>query len=190
MKLLFKKPRTLMLMFTTLLLMGCSKSVQWVEEVPLNPGTNIWIKRTDSYARASEPGNPLKLGWRLQKRELEFDWEGQPVRFQTDASDIILLHELESLKSISIVAWTQDCTKRGYGEFRWLDGRWKLQPTVNSELVGRTRNVMGYFSSIEGGIPERVTQAYVSKSRFDLPQNGGFENQLLTSRVALNCSER
>lgn len=189
MKFLSLKPCTLMLMFSTLLLVGCSKSVQWVEEIPLKPGTKIWIKRTDSYARTSEPGNPLKMGWRLQKRELEFDWQGQPVRFQTDASDIMMIHEQERLKGISIVAWTQDCAKRGYGEFRWLDGRWKLQPTVSSELVGRTRNVMGYFSSNDGEIPQRVTQTFVIESRFDLPQNGGFESQLLTSRVALNCSQ-
>ena len=51
------------LLLSAILLGACSKTVQWEEEVPLNTGEVIWVKRTDTFTRRSEPGNPLQMGW-------------------------------------------------------------------------------------------------------------------------------
>jgi hypothetical protein len=53
----------LLVVVGALQLAACSKTVQWEEEVPLNTGEVIWVKRTDTFIRRSEPGNPLQMGW-------------------------------------------------------------------------------------------------------------------------------
>jgi hypothetical protein len=35
---------------------ACSKTVQWEEEVPLNTGETIWVKRSDTYVRCKWGG--------------------------------------------------------------------------------------------------------------------------------------
>lgn len=169
-------------------LTACSKTVQWEEEVPLNTGATIWVKRTDTFERRSEPGNPLQSGWWPKYRAVKFTWQGQVYSFQTDTTAIMMIHETDAPKAIAVVAWVKDCGKRGYAEFRWSNGNWQLQPNVNPALIGQPRNLMDYYSATDGDIPARVTQEFIRNSRFDLPQKGGTESHLLASRIAINCS--
>lgn len=170
------------------LLSACSRTVTWEEEVPLNTGELIWVKRSDHFERRSEPGNPLKMGWWLSKRVFDFDWRGQWIRFETPTSHTIMVQVSDAQDGIAVVAWTMECAKRGYGEFRWINGAWQLQPNVNPKHIGQARNLMDYYSPEDGAIPARVTQDFIRNSRFDLPQKGGSESHLLASRVAIDCS--
>lgn len=184
-----KKPLQILLTVTAALqLSACSKTVQWEEEVPLNTGETIWVKRMDSYVKGSEPGNPLKMTWGLDKRHYEFSWHGQHYTYQTESIGAILLYELIADKAISIVDSTKNCAKPGYGEFRWRNGIWQLQQNISPELIGQPRNLMDYASADDGAIPPRVTQDFIRNSRFDLPQNGSSKSHLLASKIATNCS--
>lgn len=168
---------------------ACSKTVQWEEEVPLNTGETIWVKRTDFYAKGGEPGNPLQMAWGLEKRAYEFTWQGKKYSYQIarKTGGPILLYAFVNEKTVSIVdsGWPH-CS--GYAEFRWINGNWQLQTNVSPELVGQPRNLMKYASADDGAIPVRVTQDFIRDSRFDLPQRGNAESHLLASKIATNCS--
>ena len=43
-------------------LAGCTRTVHWEEEVLLNTGETIWVKRSGTYTYRSASGNPLDLG--------------------------------------------------------------------------------------------------------------------------------
>jgi hypothetical protein len=174
-----------------LLLSACgasTKTVEWEEEVPLNTGEIIWVKRADTYIRRSEPGNPLQIGWWMDKRAIEFDWQTKKYRFQTDTTEILMLYVLDASKNIAVIAWTKECSKRGYGEHHWIGGNWQLQSSFNPALVGQPRNLMGYGSAEDGAIPKRVTQNWIRLQHFELPQKGSSETHLLASRIATNCT--
>ena len=168
-------------------LSACSKTVQWEEEVPLNTGETIWVKRTDSYVRSSEPGNPLKMGWRIEDRAIDFSHRRQHFRFHTDTTEVLMLYELDAPTGLAIVAWTKNCQKWGYGEFHWRDGSWQLQKDVNPALIGQPRNLMSYFSADESEIPARVTKEIRSKED-STPNRGTKDSSLELSRIAINCS--
>lgn len=189
MKTYFKNwPSRLLMLLPLVALTACSKTVQWEEEVPLNTGETIWVKRTDTFERRSEPGNPLQFGWWPISREVKFNWQGQAYAFQTDTTAIFMIHEFYEPKTVAVVAWKKDCGKRGYAEYRWLNGNWQLQKNVSPTLVGQPRNLMDYYSATDGDIPARVTQEFIRNSRFDLPQKGGTESHLLESRISSNCA--
>ncbi len=58
-----KKPLQILLAVVgALQLTACSKTVQWEEEVPLNTGETIWVKRTVVYSLQGESGNPMDIG--------------------------------------------------------------------------------------------------------------------------------
>lgn len=174
-------------------LTACSKTVQWEEEVPLNTGETIWVKRSDSYVKGGDLGNPLKMVWGLEKRAYEFSWHGQKYAFETKPRvswSIILIYVFTADNTIAIVHGTRDCAKPGYGEFRWINGGWHVQKNISPVLIGQPRNVMGFFSSDDGDIPARVDVAFKRNSHFDLPQMGGEKTHLLKSEIAINCSER
>ncbi|MDP3760098.1 MAG: hypothetical protein Q8R01_06240 [Ramlibacter sp.] len=184
-----KKPlRMLLVLIAAFHLAACSKTVQWEEEVELSSGEILWVKRTDSFKRTSEPGNPLQSAWWPTRRALEFTWHGQRYEFDTDTTSIMMLYEVEVSKSMAIVAWTKKCAKPGYGEFRRANGDWHLQPTVSAAIVGKPRNLMGFYSAVPGQIPARATIKFKRDSHFELPQKGGEETHLQESRVANNCS--
>ena len=103
---------------------------------------------------------------------------------------IILIYVFTADNTIAVVDSTRDCVKPGYGEFRWTRGGWRLQKNINPVLIGQPRNLMGYYSAYDGGIPARVDIAFKRNSHFDLPQMGGEKTHLLESQIAINCSER
>jgi hypothetical protein len=110
-----------------------TKTIQWEEEVPLNTGEVIWVKRTDTFLKGAEPGNPLTRTWGLIARSYEFFWQGQIYSYQikTKSGGAILLYVYDDVKTVAIVdsAWPF-CI--GYGEYRWLNGKWELQKYYES----------------------------------------------------------
>jgi hypothetical protein len=185
-----KRLIALVMLVGAALLAGCSKTVQWEEEVPLNTGEVIWVKRTDTFSRRSEPGNPLKMGWWPNGRAYKFLWRGKEYVYEVKgvSKGPILLYVRPDEKTAAVIdsGWP---TCVGYGEFRWISGAWQLQPNVNPALIGQPRNLMDYYSAEDGAIPARVTQEFIRNSRFDLPQKGGSLSHLLASKIATNCSK-
>lgn len=114
-----KSAKILALSFSIMLLTACSlteKTVQWEEEVPLNTGETIWVKRTDSFVSRSEPGNPLRMGWWPKARSYAFAWQGQNYTYHVDvkiSSGAILLYPWTADKTIAIVDGAANCAKSG-----------------------------------------------------------------------------
>lgn len=73
-------------------LTACSKTVQWEEEVPLNTGDVIWVKRTVKYTYQGGAGNPLDMRYRPESGSYvtEFSWRGKPYRFDLDAGVVLI----------------------------------------------------------------------------------------------------
>lgn len=72
-------------------LAACSKTVQWEEEVPLNTGEVIVVKRSGTYTYKSRPGNPLDLGYGPDwKSTIEFTYKGKKYSHTSEASPIVL----------------------------------------------------------------------------------------------------
>jgi hypothetical protein len=76
---------------TIVCVLGCSKSVQWDEEVPLNTGEIIWVKRTVVYSPQGGAGNPLNVDRRPGRDQtIEFAWNGSTYRYEGDARIMLL----------------------------------------------------------------------------------------------------
>ena len=72
-------------------LTACSKTVVWEEEVPLNTGEVIWVKRTVDYEYQGGAGNPFDMAYRSNFNELiEFTLGGKKYAYQGDARIILL----------------------------------------------------------------------------------------------------
>lgn len=73
-------------------LAGCSKTVQWEEEVPLNTGEVIWVKRTVKYTYQGGAGNPLDMAYRPERGSYvtEFIWRDNPYYFDLDAGVVLI----------------------------------------------------------------------------------------------------
>lgn len=168
-------------------LSGCSRTVTWEEEVPLNTGERHWVARTDTYVRATEPGNPMKVAWSIQKRAMTLLLHERRYTFEAETTDIFMVFDYGA--TVAVVAWATQCDTRGYAEYRWGKEGWQLQKSLNPLLVGLPRNLMGYFSPT-GDIPPRASIAYKQSAGFDLPQRGGEDTLLRASRVAVNCKEK
>ena len=187
-----KFAKNIALSFFMLLLSACSqtvKTVQWEEEVPLNTGETIWVKRLDTFVKGPEPGNPLKRTWGLEKRDYVFAWQGQKYAYvvKTKTGGPVLIHVLLADNTIAIVdsAWPY-CA--GYGEFRWIDGYWQLQKNVSPTIIGQRRNLMGSFDAA-GEIPARVDTAF--KHQIDTSVNSSQKiMQIEEAHLATNCPRK
>jgi hypothetical protein len=190
--LLNKAFRILVVMGAATQLTACSKTMQWEEEVPLNTGEVIWVKRTDTYVKGSEPGNPLKMTWGIETRAYEFLWQGQQYTYQTEPKvslGAFLIHVFPADKVVAIVDATRQCAKPGYGEFRWAGGAWQLQKNVSPALVGQPRNLMAYYSAEDGAIPARVSKE-IRNAQDTRPRRGERLLNLEPSKIAIDCTGR
>lgn len=87
-----KKPLHMTLVALVIVqLSACSRTVQWEEEVPLNTGETIWVKRSGTYSFGSESGNPLRFGYNPDWRStIEFTYRGKEFFFSSEASPMVL----------------------------------------------------------------------------------------------------
>jgi hypothetical protein len=70
--------RQLLALIAATQLTACSKTVQWQEEVPLNTGDTIWVKRTVVYSAQGGAGNPGDIAYRPEKDQaIDFTWNGK-----------------------------------------------------------------------------------------------------------------
>lgn len=169
---------------------ACSKTIEWEEEVPLNTGETIIVKREDIYVRRSVPGNPFQMGWWIDERKYKFSWQGNNYKYKNRHSiGPMILWAYPEYKTVAMIdSGRPYCS--GYAEFRWTNTEWSIQKNVNPEIIGSPRNLMDYYSATQGKIPSRVTQEFIRNSGFDLPQRGGSFSHLDASETATNCSWR
>ena len=83
--------RTLLAALVATQVTACSRTVHWEEEVPLNTGEVIVVKRVGAYEFESESGNPLRFAYRPQWRStIEFTYNGKRYSHTDDASLVLL----------------------------------------------------------------------------------------------------
>ncbi len=83
--------RLLLAMAAAAQLTACSKTIQWEEEVPLNTGETIWVKRTVVYSPQGGAGNPGDIAYRPEKDQaIDFTWNGKSYYYKGDARLILL----------------------------------------------------------------------------------------------------
>lgn len=164
----------LVLMLTAtvaLLLTGCSKIVQWEEEVPLNTGETIWVKRTVKYTYQGGAGNPLDMDFRPELNQIiEFSWNGKNYRYEGDAR--IALLAISPKKRPVLVARAEDnsweavhhyaCTIPFYVQLVPDDTglAWSWPPRIENWLYNLPPNLL-----LERHPPERMKKRYTVQER-------------------------
>ena len=82
--------KLLLIGLTMTALTACSKTVQWEEEVLLNTGETIWVKRTGTYSFSYSAGYG-EIGYSPdQKSTIEFAFKGKKYKHTDDASRVLL----------------------------------------------------------------------------------------------------
>lgn len=161
------------LMGLAILLTGCSKTVQWEEEVPLNTGETIWVKRSVVYSLQGESGNPLNIGYAPNKTEqLSFEWSGKKYAYAGDAA--LMLLAISPQKEPVLVAPAGDrnwdwnhkffCTVPFYVQFvpNASNREWTWLPDVEPWLFGLSHNLMRQRRK-----PEEMKSRYSTQQRSD-----------------------
>src|SRR5712675_1591238 len=163
-------------------LTGCSNTVRWQEEVPLNTGEKIVVERVAKFKRGTEPGNPLKPAWWPDGGSIRFNLHGQYYTYDYHGRMNVFGIYVETKETPSIIDSTGPrCDHPGLGEYRWANGVWVLQGTVPRNLIGMPRNLM--FAEPYPGLdepPAYVTAAYrvsVDTSLFANRSSAGIRSQ-------------
>ncbi|MGE0332068.1 MAG: hypothetical protein AB7P37_15425 [Ramlibacter sp.] len=172
----FLSARSAVTLLIATLLAGCSRTVTWQEEVPLNTGETIWVTREVTYKLQGASGNPLDMGYRPDwTEELAFDWQGRHYRYVGDAS-LMLLAISPAAKRPVLVAKAADkqwnwqnnyrCTTPFYVQFvPDASGRvWSWPPSIEPWLYGMPYNLMAKRADL-GEFKTRYTSS--DRARMD-----------------------
>jgi hypothetical protein len=136
--------RLIALLLAFPLLAACSKTVQWEEEVPLNTGETIWVKREVTYKYKGAGGNPFDMAYRPDwTEEIAFEWKAKKYRYVGDADLMLLAISPLSQRPVLVAQaankqwhWSHNyrCTTPFYVQFtpdeRGLEWSWptKIEP--------------------------------------------------------------
>lgn len=159
-----------MVLAIALCMTACSKTVQWEEEVPLNTGDTIWVKRTVTYSLKGAGGNPLDMAYRPDWTEkLAFEWKGKEYIYKGDA-DLMLLAISPLTKQPVLIAqaankqwgWSNNyyCTTPYYVQFvpDETGKNWTWPASIETWLYSLPKNIMvGYRNDKVDQIKDRYT---------------------------------
>jgi hypothetical protein len=149
----FQLLRMLLIVSLAMQLIACSRNVRWEEEVPLNNGETIVVKRTGTYYYESESGNPLKFGYRPDSRAtIEFTYKGEHYLHTDDARLILLAIAPDGRPNLVASAdsyewqWKHEyhCTTPSYVQFRPdnTGANWTWPDQVEPWLYGQPTNMI------------------------------------------------
>lgn len=160
----------------TLQLAGCSKTVQWEEEVPLNTGDTIWVTRQVTYKLQGAGGNPLDIGYRSDwTEEIAFEWQGKKYRYVGDAQVMLLAISPHTKQPVLIAEaankqWSAQnnyrCTTPFYVQFiPEANGRdWSWPPSIEPWLFNMPYNLMIHRNDTK----KMETRRYTTSDRMKL----------------------
>lgn len=181
---------TLLLALATLLLTGCSRTVTWQEEVPLNTGETIWVTREVRYEMQGAGGNPMDLGMRpLWKESLSFSWKGKQYSY-TGTADIMLVAISPETNLPVLVAnammkgWYREnkyaCVKPFYVQFNpdSTGNGWTWPPAIEPWLYDQPYNVMYHKPE-----SEQAKKRYTAEERTKLDWGLGSQQKYLVRVV-------
>lgn len=149
---LFRRMMLGMVLVSVPLLGACSKTVVWEEEVPLNTGETIWVKRTVKYTYQGGAGNPLDMAYRPERGAVvEFDWRGKHYSFDRHGGPVLLAISPQGrpvFVAEAGVSWSSmnnyKCTIPFYVQFvPDATGRnWSWPPKIEPWLYGLESNFL------------------------------------------------
>jgi hypothetical protein len=149
-KTFFKYSPCLWLLISAIAFVACSQPVvEWTEEVLLESGEIVLVKRTAKPSVLGEIGGPG--GWENEGMTVQLLRPRKPDDPQTwDARYLLLLFDRDPIsKEWFMVATFITCTswyelgrpKLPYTEFWFRDGRWVQQP-LSPRFIGRQANML------------------------------------------------
>lgn len=152
-------------------LIACTKTVQWEEEVPLNTGETIWVKRTVPYSIQGDAGNPLDMRYRPAWTEvIEFKWSGKTYRYEGDARIMVLA--ISPQKQPVLVAGAADASWDAKHNYRCVipfyvqlvpdasGTHWTWPPQIDAWLYNLPANLMRQRKR-----PEEMSRRYTIAQR-------------------------
>lgn len=150
-------------------LSACSKTVHWDEEVLLNTGETIWVKRTVVYTKQGGAGNPFDTAYRKEKDEaIEFTWNGRSYYYKGEA--VVMVLAISPKKQPVLVARAEDnawdarynyaCTYPFYVQLMPdATGRAWVWPTaIEPWLYNLSTNLFQDFGKPDGILPRYTVQ--------------------------------
>lgn len=70
---------------------ACTKQISWTEEVLLNTGDRLVVRRQLSYVREGAPGNPFEMGWSPRRGgDMSFEWKGRQYAFNEHNAPLLV----------------------------------------------------------------------------------------------------
>lgn len=181
----FKSPlKILLTVAAALQLSACSKTVQWEEEVPLNTGETIWVKREVVYKLKGGGDNPLDLAYRPDwTEEISFEWKSKKYRYVGDAFVILLAispqtHQPVLVAKASYKDWNWKhnyrCTAPFYVQFvPPADGKaWAWPPAIEPWLFNMPYNLMIHRDKMT-----KMQARYTTSDRVALDRTVAIQNQ-------------
>jgi hypothetical protein len=136
-------------------LAACSRTVEWQEEVPLNTGETIWVKREADYEISGDAGNPLNIGmYPTGVQEIRFEYAGRTYTYRSRINLILLAISPQGVPNLIAPAgdysWAKDwnhrysCTVPFYVQLiPGPDGKtWTWPKTPEPWLYGMPANLM------------------------------------------------
>lgn len=188
-------PSIRVIAFTVILslqLIACTKTVQWDEEVPLNTGETIFVKRSVNYRLRGGAGNPMDIRYRPDRIEvLHFEWDGKRFEYEGDA-DLMLL-AISPNKTPVLVApaankswdWKHDyrCAVPHYVQFvPDASGRnWTWPTQIEPWLYGLSHNLMKQRRK-----PEQMNSRYSTRQRNAEDENIMIESKYVDPKYTVN----
>lgn len=182
--------------FAVLHLMGCSKTVQWEEEVPLNTGETIWVKRTATYVRSSAYANPLKPSWRIESETLAFEWAGEKYKWEGDADLMVLAIDPQRRPALVANAaagfsWgarhDYKCIKPYYVQFvPQRPNHWSWPPSIDQWLYGLETNLTSHRAAPDEML-HRISTAQRTRLDSDMLARNPEARQVLPNYVPDYC---
>ena len=152
------------MLLSAALLSGCGESVptetSWREEVQLEDGTKIWVRRTvvgEAYTELGGYGE-----YQVSKEVLEVinaPGLGKPPVWSAKWRTLVLDRDKDGVWYIVVTpldaeGWTKLEPKLLYAQFKAIDGQWR-QVEIDPKLDARTANLEPRFRA--GKMPEAVS---------------------------------
>ena len=157
-------PTLTAMLLSAALLSGCGESVPtetvWREEVQLEDGTKIWIRRTVVGEAYTELGGIS--AYEVSNRTVEVinaPGLGKPPVWSAKWSLLVLDRDKDGVWYIVVTpldaeGWTKLEPKLLYAQFKAIDGQWR-QVEIDPKLDARTANLEPRFRA--GKMPEAVS---------------------------------
>lgn len=154
------------------------RSVSWEEEVLLNTGETIWVRRTATYASMGGAGNPLDFQYRIKgSPTLDFEYNGKKYSFKEKAGLMVLAISPKKIPVLVMPAssglWNvihkYACTYPFYVQFEpAASGKdWSWPPQIETWLYDLPANLFRDFGKPDGMLTkytraDKATQQYLN----------------------------